>query len=65
MNEKDLPERYLKNINKNVQLNFTLSYRPLQMIVLTTGRCVRLVIGERTHGARNGESVGRRSERQI
>jgi hypothetical protein len=31
MNEKDLAERYLKNINKNVQLNFTLSYRPLQM----------------------------------
>ena len=31
MNKKDLAERYLKNINKNVHLNFTLSYRPLQM----------------------------------
>ena len=31
MNENLLAERYLKNINKNVQLNFTLSYRPLQM----------------------------------
>ena len=31
MNKKDLAERYLKNINKNVHLNFTLSYRPLPM----------------------------------
>ena len=63
MNEKDLAERYLKNINKNVHLNFTLSYRPLQMqrkflYRQSSGRNVSISFDLTTNDSLNCSGVG-------